>query len=148
MLTGTTQSALRALACLAALPPGEVLLGRQLAERAGVPSSFLAKVLLSLNRAGLVRATRGLGGGYQLDRPAEAVSLWQVVALFDPLDTCTGCLLDSSRPCSEAAPCLVHRRWVEIRDAYVSFLETTTLDQIARPWEPQAPGSLVEGANS
>jgi len=52
--------------------------GRQIAARLGVSAAHLAKVLVRLEKAGLVRALRGPTGGYELGRPARAVSLLEV----------------------------------------------------------------------
>ena len=66
MVSTTSQYALRALLALARLPKGEPALGRQLAAREGIPHNYLAKILKELNSAGIVSATRGIGGGYRL----------------------------------------------------------------------------------
>ena len=69
MLTETTKHALRALVVLAGRPEGERMLGRDLAVAAKTRPNYLAKILLSLRRAGRVRAKRGGGGGYALAAP-------------------------------------------------------------------------------
>lgn len=131
MLSTTASYALRALSCLAGMAGNEAILGRDLAELANIPANYLAKILLTLKRAGIVQATRGTGGGYRLDRLPEEVSLMQVVELFDPPDALYGCLLHSGRPCPENRPCPAHERWSQVRNTYTKFLETTTLDQIS-----------------
>jgi Rrf2 family protein len=71
--------ALRALVALAALPPGSVRSGGALAARLGLPSRFVEQQLTALVAAGIVRSVRGPGGGFALDRPAEGVSMRDVV---------------------------------------------------------------------
>lgn len=122
---------MRALSCLAGTTESGAVLGRDLAELAEVPANYLTKILLVLNRAGFVEATRGTGGGYRLARPPGEISLMQIVELFDPQAALYGCLLDASQQCSEATPCPAHERWSEVRDTYMNFLETTTLEQIS-----------------
>jgi len=56
---------------------------RDLAERTGLPQPYLEQILLSLKGVGLVRSKRGVGGGYVLARPAEAITLAEVVAAVD-----------------------------------------------------------------
>jgi Rrf2 family protein len=56
---------------------------RELAEREGLPEATVAKVIGRLRRAELVEAVRGRHGGYTLSRPAESVTLAEVVAAFD-----------------------------------------------------------------
>src|SRR5262245_44743478 len=66
---------------LLAAMPGEVALpAGKLAEYHDVPAAQMAKHLQALSAAGVLRATRGRsGGGYQLARPAESVTLLDVV---------------------------------------------------------------------
>jgi Rrf2 family protein len=56
---------------------------RDLAERTGLPQPYLEQILLNLKGAGLVRSKRGVGGGYVLARPAEEVTLAEIVAAVD-----------------------------------------------------------------
>lgn len=64
---------------LAALPPGAALPAARLAEFHGVPPAYLAKHLQALSAAGVAESVRGPRGGYRLARPAEQVSVLDVV---------------------------------------------------------------------
>lgn len=69
MLSSTTHHALRAMAILAASTTGhEPVLGRDLSAGAGVPLTYLSKILVSLAKAGFLQASRGPKGGYRLAR--------------------------------------------------------------------------------
>ena len=66
--------------------------GRQLSvadigEKYGVSSHHLAKVMHVMGRAGLVRAVRGAGGGYQFSGNARRTTLLDVVQLFEELSS-------------------------------------------------------------
>lgn len=113
-------------------------MGRELADKTGVPPSYLSKVLLVLNRAGLVEATRGTGGGYRLSRPATEISLWDIL---DPLDNVGGldeCIMGLDG-CSEEDPCAMHEWWAQTRDGYLAMLRQSTLaeviDERGRRWQ-------------
>lgn len=56
---------------------------RGLAERTGLPQPYLEQILLNLKGVGLVRSKRGVGGGYVLARPAENITLAEIVAAVD-----------------------------------------------------------------
>ena len=56
---------------------------RDIAERTGLPQPYLEQILLALKGAGLVRSKRGVGGGYVLARPAERITLAEIVAAVD-----------------------------------------------------------------
>jgi Rrf2 family nitric oxide-sensitive transcriptional repressor len=57
----------------------------EIAEKYGVSSHHLAKVMHVLGRAGLVRSTRGAGGGYQFSGNARRTTLLDIVQLFEDL---------------------------------------------------------------
>lgn len=133
MISTTSEYALRALSCLARAAEGQALLGKDLALLADVPSNYLAKILLDLKRAGIVQATRGTGGGYQLAKRPQEVTLANVVEVFEGPCCAPRCLLGGSRECSDATACAFHAKWREIRRAYARFLQTTTLDEVVTP---------------
>lgn len=131
MLSATSEYALRALAHLARLSRGKVMLGRELAGHTGIPPKYLSKVMLALRNAGLVVATRGTGGGYMLLRPADAIHLIDVVQLFEGPAHWPRCLLRPNRECSDKNACTAHAHWGNVRRGYLDFLEKTTLNDIS-----------------
>lgn len=109
------QYAVRAVALLAVKPPGEVVSRRELSDRTGIPSSFLSKILQVLTRAGLVRSYRGRIRGYSLVRPAQDISVLEIVEAYDgPFDDSV-CVLDGYRVCSMEETCAMHRTWTRVR---------------------------------
>jgi len=56
----------------------------QIAARYGIPENVLSKVLQQLVRSGIAQASRGVGGGYRLARPATTVTVQDVIDLFEP----------------------------------------------------------------
>ena len=73
--------AVRAAAELAAAQSGggELIKGERLAESQDIPLQFLEHILLDLKHHGIVRAKRGAKGGYWLARPADDVTIAEVV---------------------------------------------------------------------
>lgn len=53
------------------------------AERRGMPVQFLEQLFTTLRRAGLLSSQRGVGGGYRLARPAEQITVLEVVQALD-----------------------------------------------------------------
>ena len=64
--------------------PDRTLSAADLAERFGVSSHHLAKVLRTLGAAGLVRGGRGASGGYRFTGNRRRTTLMDIVALFEP----------------------------------------------------------------
>jgi Rrf2 family protein len=131
MLSTTAEYALRALISLAH-EPDRAILGRDLAASSGVPANYLSKILLDLKKAGFVRAVRGTGGGYRLGRQPGEVHLMDVVEYIDGSAARPGCFLAGTDACSDADPCQAHEAWAVVRDQYVAFLESTTLEDVSQ----------------
>lgn len=132
MLSTTSEYALRALAYLAQQPANTAQLGRDLARAVDIPANYLSKVLLTLRNAGLVATTRGSGGGYRLRKRADEIFLIDVVELFDEISRSKpSCFLRHTRPCSNARPCTAHAAWSDLQAAYLGFLVSTPLSEIA-----------------
>jgi Rrf2 family protein len=131
LLSTTAQYALRALGYLASRGDDGAVLGRELAERTGVPASYLSKILLVLKRAGLVEATRGTGGGYRLAKPAKEIALIEIVGPIDDVDRFEECLMGLGE-CSEQDPCAMHEWWHRVRNDYLEMLRQTSLADVTR----------------
>jgi Rrf2 family protein len=139
-ITAKADYAVRAALELAAAPEGEPVKGEQLAERQGIPLQFLEHILLELKHAGLIRAKRGYKGGYWLDRPAERISIADVIrAVEGPLANI-----------HESAPEDLHYGgaaerlrdvWVAVRANLRGVLENISLAEVASgdlPWRIDA----------
>lgn len=131
MLSATSQYALRALAHLATLKDGETVLGRDLAKKTGIPKNYLSKILVTLGGAGIIRASRGTGGGYQLACRPEEMPLAAAVVLFDRNFVKPACLLGYNRVCSDENACSAHQAWRDTKACILNFLGSTTLAEIA-----------------
>ena len=136
MLSVTSKYALRALTHLAALPEKESMMGKDLAKRAAIPANYLSKILWMLGSSGLISAMRGSGGGYRLRRKADEIFLFEVVDLFDRTRIAPTCFLGEDRACSDDDACSAHALWREVSSVYATFLQSTTLADIARGGPP------------
>ena len=74
--------AARAAVELATAGDGPIKADR-IAEAQGIPGKFLETILLELKHAGIVRSQRGPDGGYTLARPADEISLADVIRAVD-----------------------------------------------------------------
>jgi Rrf2 family transcriptional regulator, iron-sulfur cluster assembly transcription factor len=136
----TSELAIRATLYLALQPPGKLSPIRQIARDTGLPGPYLAKITRRLIQAGLVRAFRGPGGGLELGRAPETISLWTVVAAVDAAAPSKACPLGIEL-CSEEAPCPLHLRWWPLETARRRLLEDTTIGTMAQAMH-RAPAPL------
>jgi FeS assembly SUF system regulator len=116
--------------------PDAVLSASGVAERAGLETPTVAKVLKPLAQAGLVAAFRGASGGYRLARSAESIGLLDiVVALEGPLGM-TECSVHSGN-CGIEQSCGVRANWNRINDVVIEALRNVTLAQMLQPPPPR-----------
>ena len=79
----TAEYALRALRQLAALPPDEYAMAKNIAAEGNIPAHFLAKILQDLARDGFLKSNKGPRGGFRLALPAEDLSMLRVIEAVD-----------------------------------------------------------------
>ena len=97
MFSQTVEYALRAMVQLAADAPSASTT-REIAAKTKVPSAYLAKVLQSMRRAGLIHSRRGVGGGVTLAMPPKEVSLLDVIDAVEPLQRARGKSRNAASP--------------------------------------------------
>ncbi|NKY40205.1 RrF2 family transcriptional regulator [Cellulomonas septica] len=118
--------AVRACAELASSPHGDPVASEDLATGQGLPSSFLERILGDLRRGGLVASVRGRSGGFRLARPAEEITLAEIIRAVDgPLVT-----VRDERPPSleyEGSAASLLEVWIALRASVRSVLDEVTL---------------------
>jgi Rrf2 family protein len=82
-LSHASAYALQALADLAGARAGYPVVSRHIAQARGIPEQYLLRSLGALASAGLLRSKNGPGGGYRLARPADRITLLEVVEAID-----------------------------------------------------------------
>jgi len=132
MLYGhAAEVAIRAALYLASRPPGELSPVHEVAKATKLPSPYLSKVIQRLAQAGLVRTFRGPGGGIELGKSPEAITLWSLVRATDTPADANRCALGIGN-CSPSNPCPLHNRWIPLRDEFQKLLQDTTLAMLLR----------------
>ncbi|HJT31582.1 MAG TPA: Rrf2 family transcriptional regulator [Pirellulales bacterium] len=139
MISQTAEYALRAIVYLADQCDTPQTT-RQIAEVTRVPAGYLAKVMQGLSRSGLVRAQRGLHGGFTLAVPPKELTVLNVVQAVDPLRRIERCPLGIV---SHQSLCPLHRRL----DNAVAMMEkslacSTIAELLAEPKRGTAPKPL------
>lgn len=107
MISQTAEYALRAIVHLAG-QHGAYRKVAQIAESTGVPPGYLAKIMLSLARAGVVKSKRGLDGGFALVGEPEELSILAVINAVDPVRRFAECPLGVGGHGTNLCP--LHRR--------------------------------------
>lgn len=101
---------------------------RDLAEKTGLPQPYLEQILLSLKGVGLVRSKRGVGGGYVLARPAEDITLAEIVAAVDgPIVAGDFGEPHQDGACDHEGQCVLLAVWADVGNHMREHLSSFTL---------------------
>ena len=120
---------IRAILYVATRPDTDPILVRDIARDLQIPSPFLAKIVQTLTRGGVLNSQKGPGGGVNLARSAEEITLLQVVETIDGLNLTQACVMGIPE-CGDEAPCPLHGHWGDIRDRIVHMLENQSVFQV------------------
>ena len=142
-LSARADYALRAAIELAAASGGGHVTSDQLAKTQGIPGKFLEAILTQLRRGGLVRSQRGPDGGFWLARPANEISLADIIRAIDgPLLGVRGERPENVTYPGAAEP--LQRVWIALRANERAVLETVTLQDIVSVKLPEAIQLLTD----
>lgn len=116
--------ALQAIFDLATQPQGEPVKIADIASRQDIPQKFLELILASLKQGGFVESRRGAEGGYRLARPAEEITMGEVIRF-----------VEHSKKSRRNTPDPFREVWKRVDEAIGGILEKTTFAELARRWK-------------
>ncbi|WP_068079744.1 RrF2 family transcriptional regulator [Novosphingobium rosa] len=129
---------------------------RDLAELQGVSPSFLAKIFPRLEKAGIVKASEGVRGGYLLARPADRISFLDVVdaiegekPLFDCQEVRGRCAVFGAQApgWATAGTCAIHAVMLQAEKAMRDTLASQTLASVGERFMRKAPPAFADDVN-
>ncbi len=130
-------------AVLALAEKGDPATAEELAEDQGLPPKFLGAILNDLRRSGLVASRRGSEGGYRLARPADEITVADVMRALDgPLAEVRGLRPEATHYAGAAEH--LQEVWVAVRAGLRQVLDKVTLDDIVRGKLPRSVARLIE----
>ena len=134
--------AVRAAVELASAPDEKPVKAERIATAQDIPLNFLENILGELRHAGIVRSHRGAEGGFRLAKPADQVSIADIIrAVEGPLASVRGGPPEeTSYPgSSEALP----RVWIAVRASLRNVVEHVTVADVASGELPTAIDKLA-----
>ncbi len=142
-LTAQEEYGLRCLLRVARGQEGSVTTP-EIAEREGLGTAHVHKLMRLLRRGGLVNSVRGRKGGYQLARPAEQINVGAVLAVlgdsFYPAGFCDE-HKGVERTCVRNSDCAIRSLWMAVDQAVKHALQSTKLSDLLRS-EPEMAGFI------
>ncbi|MGW6459419.1 RrF2 family transcriptional regulator [Streptomyces sp. NPDC055078] len=134
--------AVRAALQLAASRDGGPLKAEAIANAQDIPHKFLESILNDMRRGGLVLSRRGGNGGYRLARPADSISIADVIRVVDgPLVSVRGVRppdLSYTGPAQSLLPL-----WIALRSHVREILEGVSLADVAAADLPDGVSALT-----
>lgn len=102
--------------------------------RQHISLSYLEQLFGKLRRSGLVESVRGPGGGYNLAKAQEAISVADIIlAVDEPIDA-TQC--GGRENCHDDRRCMTHDLWAALNEHIFNFLSGVTLAQLVKQQKP------------
>lgn len=99
-----------------------------ISERQKISLSYLEQLFGKLRKNNVVASVRGPGGGYCLARPANKITIVDIiVAVDEPLDA-TNCKTQGN--CQDGRPCETHELWCGLNDKIHEYLASINLQQL------------------
>jgi Rrf2 family transcriptional regulator, cysteine metabolism repressor len=126
-----SEYALQAIFDLAQQPPGEPVKIADIARRQKIPQKFLELILSGLKQGGFVESRRGAEGGYRLAKPADRITIGEVLRFSEDKKNTRKF---STGPFNDV--------WKRVDEAVSSILDKTTFAELAREWK-QSQGRHV-----
>jgi Rrf2 family protein len=140
MITNKAKYALKSMITLARNYGKGPLVIEEIAAKENIPRKFLEAILCELKNAGLLQSRKGKGGGYELFKAPEEISMATVLRIIDgPIAPLPCVSLNFYEPCSDCqdeVSCSLHRTLISVRDANLAVMENTSLAEMAK--EPEA----------
>lgn len=121
-----SQYGLRAMVCLAKKNRKEFFSLKDISEKEGIPFDFLEKIMSKLEKIKLVRAKKGIQGGYILAKNPEKITAKDIVAALENT-TAVDCSF-----CGKSKKCLTKNVWRKIDAVISKTLQSITLAELIR----------------
>ena len=102
---------------------------QEIATAMAIPKKSVLRILANLVRSGLIQATAGRNGGYELALPPSKICILDVVEAAEGSIELSQCVLRGI-PCESAGTCAVHEYWSDAQNAMMSRLRSTSFAQI------------------
>ncbi|MDX1641393.1 MAG: Rrf2 family transcriptional regulator [Balneolaceae bacterium] len=105
-----------------------------IAKEQGIPKHFLSKILQLLVKHKLLISMKGPTGGFNLNRPADQITLIEVIDAIDGLDVFNKCGI-GFKQCNDDHPCPIHQDFKKVRKRVQDLFENKTLQELSEDVE-------------
>jgi Rrf2 family protein len=122
---------LRLLMELAAHPGSKPEFLNEIAQNQDISEKYLSKLVIPLRGAGLIQSERGAHGGYALAKPADSITLAQIVDALEGGLSMVDCACNPGS-CDRSPACAARGVWAGMEKAMRDYCDSLTLGDIVR----------------
>ncbi|MBL7014145.1 MAG: Rrf2 family transcriptional regulator [Candidatus Marinimicrobia bacterium] len=126
----TGEYAVRAMIHLSSISKGKVTHISDISKEQNIPETLLRKIMGQLVKIGLVRSSRGKGGGVMLAKPGDSISLLDIIQGIEGQIILNQCLVDE-KYCDQTSYCAVRKVWQQAQDQMLSILNGKSICDLA-----------------
>ena len=132
MLSNTCKYAVRACIYLALNNNQNEKIGiKKISEDLKIPTPFLGKIMQMLAKNKVLASTKGPNGGFCLGKPANKITLMDIVKIIDGDDPFNTCVISLASCTSEEKHCAIHENYYQIREQIKELFGNQTIEELA-----------------
>ena len=114
---------------------------KEIARRQELSPKYIEHLIASLKAGGLVKAVRGVHGGYVLSKPPGHIRLIDILGVLEGSVGVVECL-DNPDVCSRQKVCVTREIWAEMKEAITGILASTTLENMVQRMIQKQQGTV------
>ncbi|PYG87452.1 BadM/Rrf2 family transcriptional regulator [Ruminiclostridium sufflavum DSM 19573] len=109
---------------------------KSIAQRQGISENYLEQLFASLKKSGLVKSVRGAQGGYMLSKPADRITVGDVLRSLEGALCPVECIdLDFPSECEKVDTCVTAPVWIKLRDKINEVVDSITIYDLVKDYE-------------
>ena len=112
---------------------------KSISQRQGISGKYLEQIIAVLSRAGFVKSSRGVQGGYKLARPAREYTVGMILRQIEGSLAPVACMEDHPNECPRYSKCASIDVWKQINDAVSSVIDNITLADLVKKQKEKLP---------
>lgn len=128
-MTRETDYALRIVSVLS--KTGSQIDAKQISEQNNIPYRFALKILRKLVQCGMVKSSRGVNGGYSLNKKPSEISIKDVIEIFDGAIAVNHCI-ETPEICDGTKLCPIRQRLLSAQKKFEDELDSVSFEDIAK----------------
>ncbi len=121
--------AIHAIIYLGTRADGKLVRASEIARECGLSVSYMMKILQALRRAGIVKSTIGVKGGYVLSRRLREITLYDLVVAIEPSRR-EICYLSTAIGCRFKQNCLIRSLFGSVNEKIKEYLQSVNLQEV------------------